>query len=255
MAYRLFQLLTGAATSEASTPISRTIFLGGLKECVQRKSPRFKTFLSLLHLEPEGTNESVSPQKQELLELTYKPRPLKDYDHQIKTLSQFDWSFNPKIPKEEIMAFVNTPWMEEASNLVLIGDTGLGKSHLAKALLYEAVLKGYSTLFTTAFDLISKIKKSINPVSLVDYYGRIQVLCLDELGYTYHQKEDTDLLFQILSKRSEVKPTLVTTNLTPKEWGTIFSGPAASAILDRLSYHGKFMTLEGNSYRLKQRKK
>lgn len=174
---------------------------------------------------------------------------------QVKTFAQFDFSLNPKISKEEIMAFAHSPWITEGGNLILIGDPGLGKSHLAKALCFDAILKGYSTLFATAFDLVSKIKKSLNPAGLVDYYGRIQVLCLDELGYTYHQKEDTDLLFQILSKRSEIKPTLVTSNLTPKEWGSIFSGPAASAILDRLSYHGKFMTLEGNSYRLRQRKK
>jgi len=76
------------------------------------------------------------------------------------------------------------------------------------------------------------------------------VLCIDELGYTYHKKEDTDILFQVISKRSEMLPTIVTTNLPPKEWGAIFSGAAASAILDRLSFNGRFITFEGRSYRL-----
>lgn len=173
---------------------------------------------------------------------------------QVKTFPQFDWSFNTKLPKEEILAFARSDWITETANLVLIGDAGLGKSHLAKALCYEAILKGYPTAFITIFDLISKIKKSPHPATLVDHYGRIAVLCLDELGYTYHKKEDTDLLFQIISKRGELHPTLITTNLIPKEWGTIFSGPAASAILDRLSLNGKFITLEGKSYRLNLRK-
>ena len=124
----------------------------------------------------------------------------------IKTFSQFDWSFNPKMPKEEILAFARSNWITEMANLVLIGDAGLGKSHLAKALCYEAILKGHPTAFITTFDLISKIKKTLHPATLIDHYGRIAVLCLDELGYTYHKKEDTDLIFQIISKRGETRP-------------------------------------------------
>ena len=141
---------------------------------------------------------------------------------QIKTFDQFDWHFNPKMPKEDILAFRNSDWVGQAANLILIGDTGLGKSHIAKALCYEAIVKGYSTYFISTFDLLSKIKKAAHPASKIDYYGKtVKVLCLDELGYVYHQKEDTDLLFQIISKRTESLPTIVTTNLVPKNWGSI----------------------------------
>ena len=169
---------------------------------------------------------------------------------QVKSFDQFDWRFNPKIPKEDVLNFKNSSWIENAFNLVLIGDSGLGKSHLAASLCYESILNGYTTIFISAFDLTSKIKKALNPSSKIDYYSKIRVLCLDELGYTYHKKEDTDILFQIISKRTEVLPTIVTTNLAPKDWGTIFTGAAASAILDRLSFNGKFITFEGRSYRL-----
>lgn len=169
---------------------------------------------------------------------------------QVKSFEQFDWRFNSKIPKEDVLNFKNSSWIENAFNLVCIGDSGLGKSHLAASLCYESILKGYTTVFITAFDLTSKIKKALNPSSKIDYYAKIRVLCLDELGYTYHKKEDTDILFQIISKRTEVLPTIVTTNLAPKDWGTIFTGAAASAILDRLSFNGKFITFEGRSYRL-----
>jgi len=169
---------------------------------------------------------------------------------QVKTLSQFDWHFNPKIPKEDILTFHSSGWVENAANLVLIGDAGLGKSHIVKALCYEAILQGFSTVFITAFDLISKIKKALTASSKIDYYAKVRVLCIDEIGYTFHSKEDTDCIFQIISKRCEVLPTIVTTNLPPKQWGSIFSGAAASAILDRLSFNGRFITFEGRSYRL-----
>ncbi len=169
---------------------------------------------------------------------------------QVKTLDQFDWFFNPKVSKEDILSFVNSPWIEKAFNLVLIGDTGLGKSHIAASICYEAILRGYPTACITAFDLVSKIHKAYNPATKIDYYAKIRVLCIDELGYTYHKKEDTDTLFQIISKRNEILPTIVTTNLAPKEWGSIFSATAASAILDRLSFNGRFITFEGRSYRL-----
>lgn len=174
---------------------------------------------------------------------------------QVKILTQFDWHFNPKISKDDIMAFVNSPWIENAFNLVLIGDTGLGKSHIASAICYEAILQGFPTIRITAFDLVSKIHKALNPVSKIDYYSKIRVLCIDELGYTYHKKEDTDTLFQIISKRNEILPTIVTTNLAPKQWGSVFSSTAASAILDRLSFNGRFITFTGRSYRLLKKHK
>lgn len=173
----------------------------------------------------------------------------------IRTFEQFDWDFNPKTPKHDILAFRNSSWLENAGNLVLIGDAGIGKSHLAKALCYGAILKGFSAYFISTFDLVSKIKTATTPSRKIDYYGKaVQVLCLDELGYTFHQKEDTDLIFQIISKRSELLPTIVTTNLSPKQWGSIFSGAAASGILDRLSSNGTFLAWEGKSYRLNKKK-
>jgi DNA replication protein DnaC len=173
----------------------------------------------------------------------------------VKTLDQFDWHFNPKISKDDILTFVHSPWIEQAFNLVLIGDTGLGKSHIAAGICYDAILRGYPTACITAFDLVSRIQKAYNPASRIEYYAKIRVLCIDELGYTYHKKEDTDTLFQIISKRNEILPTLVTTNLAPKDWGSIFSATAASAILDRLSFNGRFITFEGRSYRLLKKHK
>jgi DNA replication protein DnaC len=211
--------------------------------------------------------EEISPDRQEMIldflkmEIEYrKQNKIKRLLSQsgikhVKTLDQFDWHFNPKISKDDILAFVHSPWIENAFNLVLIGDTGLGKSHIAASICYEALLYGYPTACITAFDLVSRIHKAYNPTSRIDYYAKVRVLCIDELGYTYHKKEDTDILFQIISKRNQILPTIVTTNLAPKDWGTIFSSTAASAILDRLSFNGRFITFEGRSYRLLKKHK
>jgi DNA replication protein DnaC len=130
----------------------------------------------------------------------------------IKLLKEFDWTFNPKISRDKILEFLNTQWLKKPSNLVIIGPAGVGKTHIATALCYEAILQGFQTVFLTLFDLNAKLNKAKNLYTLIEYYARIPVLCLDELGYVIPTKEQADCIFQIFSKRTEVTTTLVTTN-------------------------------------------
>lgn len=168
-----------------------------------------------------------------------------------RLLSDFDWTFNPKIPREKVMEFIATDWLKRPCNLILIGPSGVGKTHIASSLCYDAVTKGKQTIFSTLFDLTAKLTKAKGVYSLIDYYARVPVLCLDELGYVLPSREHADCLFQIISKRSETATTLVTTNLIPSQWGKVFDSVTASAILDRLSMNGSFITFEGRSYRKK----
>ena len=170
----------------------------------------------------------------------------------VKLLSDFDWKFNPKVPRDKILEFMNTDWLKSPANLVMIGPTGVGKSHIAAAFCHDAVMKGKQTVFTTLFDLTAKLAKAKNIYSLIDYYARVHVLCLDELGYVIPSKEQADAIFQIISKRSEVSTSIITTNLVPSDWGKIFDTATASAILDRLSLNGRFLTFDGRSYRSKK---
>ena len=169
----------------------------------------------------------------------------------IKLLNEFDWKFNPKIPRDKILEYMNTQWLKAPSNLVLIGPAGVGKTHIATALCHDALAKGRQTLFLSLFELTAKLTRAKNLYPLIEYYARIPVLCLDEIGYVVPNHEHADCIFQIVSKRTEIATTLVTTNLVPSNWGKIFDSTTASAILDRLSMNGKFITFEGRSYRSK----
>jgi len=170
----------------------------------------------------------------------------------IKLLEDFDWKFNPKIPRNNIMEFINTDWLKKPCNLVLIGPAGVGKTHVATALCHDALTKGHQTVLLSLFDLTSKLSKAKSVYSLIEYYSRVPVFCLDELGYVIPTKEEADCIFQIISKRTEVATTIVTTNLVPSKWGRVFDTVTASAILDRLGMNGKFITFEGRSYRSKR---
>lgn len=170
----------------------------------------------------------------------------------VKRFEDFDWKFNPHLPRNEIIAFSESSWNTEVKNLVLIGPSGVGKSHLASALCYKAIQKGIPTAFITCFDLVNKLKRSTNKLTMLHYYSTIKLLCMDELGYVFPTQEQANDIFQIISKRSELASTIVTTNLIPSQWGKIFEASTATAILDRLNLNGNFITCEGRSYRSKK---
>jgi len=167
----------------------------------------------------------------------------------VKHLDAFDWTFNPKIPRDKFMAFKNIDWLKRPCNLIIVGPAGVGKTHIAISLCHEAISKGHQTVFVSLFDLTAKLARARNVYTLIEHYARVSVFCLDELGYAQPTKEQADFIFQIISKRTEIGTTIVTTNLMPSQWGKIFDSGTASAILDRLSMNGKFITFDGRSYR------
>lgn len=167
----------------------------------------------------------------------------------VKTLADFDWTFNPKIPREKLMAFMAHPWLRQPCNLVLIGPAGVGKSHLAQALCHDAVMKGQQALFISLFDLTAKLAKANSLYNTIEFYAKVPILCLDEVGYAFPSKDQADAIFQVIAKRAETKTTIMTTNLVPSQWNKLFDATTASAILDRLSMNGTFLTCEGRSYR------
>jgi DNA replication protein DnaC len=173
-----------------------------------------------------------------------------------KGLEGFEWSWPKKINRPQVLDLFRLDFMKNHANVIFISDVGLGKTHLATALGQEACEKGYTTLFTTAVDIINALVAAQMSHRLrpeLKRYTRPDLLIVDELGYLPVDKLGADLLFQVFSRRYESGSTVITTNRVYKQWGTIFNNDAtlASAVLDRVLHHAETVIITGKSYRMK----
>ncbi len=174
----------------------------------------------------------------------------------IRTVEQFRWSWPRNIDRLGIQNLFHLKFIANKENIIFIGSVGLGKTHLATALGYEACLKGHSVLFTTAIDVIntmSAAKAAGRLKTELKKYLRPDILILDEFGYLPIDKHGVDLLFQVISYRYERGSMIITSNRVYKHWMKIFNNDAilTSAILDRLLHHSETNLIEGPSYRMK----
>jgi len=175
----------------------------------------------------------------------------------VKTLEQFQWNWPEKINQMQVKHLFRLNFIVNKANAILLGGVGLGKTHLATALGYEACLRGYTVLFTTAVDVINSLSADQTAGQLkngLKKYLKPSLLILDELGYLPIDKRGADLLFQVISKRYENGAVLLTSNRAYKDWPKIFNNDATltSAILDRLLHHADTVVIEGKSYRMKE---
>jgi DNA replication protein DnaC len=175
----------------------------------------------------------------------------------VKTLDQFNWSWPKKINQAQIQNLFRLKFIEDKSNVVFIGGVGLGKTHLASALGYQACLKGHTVLFSSAIDTINSLISAQYAGALkleLKKYLRPSVMILDELGYLPIDKTGADLLFTIISERYERGSIIITTNRVFKDWPQIFNNDSTltSALLDRLLHHTEAVVIEGKSYRMKE---
>ena len=175
----------------------------------------------------------------------------------IKTLEQFEWNWPKKINEQQVKHLFRLDFIDEKANVIMLGGVGLGKSHLATAIGYQACLRGYPVLFTTAVDVINTLSAAQNAGQLkngLKKYLKPSLLILDELGYLPIDKRGADLLFQVISGRYEKGALLITSNRAYKDWPEIFNNDATltSAMLDRLLHHADTVVIEGKSYRMKE---
>jgi DNA replication protein DnaC len=174
----------------------------------------------------------------------------------IKTLDQFRWDWPKKINELQVKNLLRLTFVEKKTNVILMGGVGLGKSHVATALGYEACQRGHSVLFTTAVDALNNLVAAQATQRLkaeLKRYLAPTVLILDELGYLPLDKTGADLLFQVISQRYERGSLILTTNKAYKHWPEIFNHDAGitSAILDRVLHHAETVVIEGKSFRMK----
>lgn len=173
----------------------------------------------------------------------------------VKTFEDYDFSYQPRLNKDEILDLKNLRFIETADNIVFLGTPETGKTHLAISIGVECAKGRYQTYFINCNDLIMQLKKAKHENTLarrLKHFTSYSVLIIDEVGFLPIEAEDSNLLFQLISMRYEKHPTIFTTNKSFNHWGEVFGDSViANAMLDRILHHSKVFQIIGPSFRMK----
>ncbi len=172
----------------------------------------------------------------------------------FKPLADFDWRWPQQCDQAAVSDLMTLGFIQQASNVILVGPNGVGKSMIAQNIAHHAVLQGHSALFVNAAQMLGDLAAQDGDNALrrrLKHYARPDVLLIDEVGYLSYSNRHADLLFNIVNRRYELKPTIVTTNRPFAEWGEVFPNAACVvSIVDRLVHHSEIIVIEAESYRM-----
>jgi DNA replication protein DnaC len=174
----------------------------------------------------------------------------------FKPMADFDWHWPEQCDRLAITELMSLEFLKTATNAILVGASGLGKTTIAQNIAQQAVMHGYTVLFTSAGQLLGDLAALDSDSALrrrLRFYAAPTLLVIDEMGYLSYSNRHADLLFELISRRHEQKSTLVTTNKSFAEWSEVFPNAACVvALIDRLVYNAEIIAIKGKSYRQKE---
>ena len=217
-----------------------------VETATKRNKSLTEALLELTEKEIEYRNERASQ-----IQITVSAFPYK------KEIDDFDFDYQPSINKQEILELNNLGFLSRHENILFVGPSGVGKTHLATLIGITAAKKRYSVYFISCHDLITQLNKAHYENKLearIKHFCRYELLIIDEIGYLPVDKQGANLFFQLIAKRYEKHSTIITTNQTFNKWGEVFNDSIiANAILDRLLHHSTVINIKGTSYRIKDK--
>ena len=174
----------------------------------------------------------------------------------FKPICDFDWTWPKSCDRAAIEALMALDFLAEASNPILIGPNGVGKSMIAQNIAHQAVAAGHTVLFTTAGRLLGDLASLDSDAALrrrLHHYAHPALLAIDEVGYLSYSNRHADLMFELISRRYRKKSTLITTNRSFSEWKEVFPSAACLvSLVDRLTHFAEIVAIDGESYRVKE---
>jgi DNA replication protein DnaC len=238
------EALIDAHAVELKLPTVRRRFRQMADEAVREQQTPVAYLAALL--EAEMTERAERREHRRLIDARFP---------QIKRLEDFRFSDNPKIPQATVAALAEGSWIDDRDSVILIGDSGTGKTHLCIALAVCACQQGRRVRFTTLAGLANELQEAESRRELgrvVGRYARTEVVCLDELGYLTLPDGAAELVFQVLSERHERGSLIVTTNLPFGEWTKVFpDARMAKAVVDRLTHRAHIIDTGTESWRFR----
>jgi DNA replication protein DnaC len=176
---------------------------------------------------------------------------------ELKPLDQFDWSFNPSIQKKQVLDLATCRFVREKRDVLWLGPPGVGKSFLVQAVGYQAIKAGHVVLYRSVFDVVRDFlhDEALSAADKVlSRYLRPDLLIIDDMGMKQLPKRSGEYLFEIIMRRYETRSTMMTSNRPLEDWGKLLGDvPTATAILDRFLHHAEVVSMNGRSYRLRDR--
>ncbi len=176
---------------------------------------------------------------------------------EVKTLDQFEWSFNPSIKKKQVFDLATCRFVREGRDVLFLGPPGVGKSYLAQAIGYEAIKQGMVVLYRSIFDVVRDFLHDEvlgEDAKVLARYLKPDLLIIDDMGMKQLPRRSGEVLFEIVMRRYETRSTLMTSNRPLEDWGKLIGDvPSATAILDRFLHHAEIVTITGKSYRLRNK--